>query len=335
MNNLISVIIPNRNGADTIGTCLAAAHASRCANFEIIVVDDCSEDHSIEVIEHYPCKLVRLLQHGGAAQARNAGASRGRGRILFFTDADCLLQPDTLALAARALELEGSNAIVGGTYTPAPHDRRFFSRFQSIFINYFETRHAPAADYIATHALAMDAVVFRCNRGFAEDVRPILEDVEFSHRLRRAGCRLVMNPAIRVQHIFNYSLTRSLRNAFTKSLYWTGYAIGNRDLLADSGTASVGLKLNVLVFAGNAGLLSGFVLTGKMVLLAFMALALACNVFVNRGLLVAYHRAEGLGFALVATLYYLLLYPLAVGAGAGTGMLRHLYSSRLRPRESR
>jgi glycosyltransferase involved in cell wall biosynthesis len=335
MESLVSVIIPNRNGADTIGTCLAAAQASHHGNFEIIVVDDGSNDNSIEVIERYPCKLVRLEQHAGAAQARNAGASHSRGRILFFTDADCLLQPDTLALAARTLALEGSNAIIGGTYTPAPHDRRFFSRFQSIFVNYFETRHAPAADYIATHALAMDAAVFRSNRGFAEHVRPILEDVEFSHRLRRAGCWLVMNPAIQVQHIFNYSLIRSLRNAFTKSLYWTGYAIGNRDLLADSGTASVGLKLNVLVFAGDAGLLSGFVLTGQMILLGFIALALAFNLFVNRGLLLAYHRAEGLGFALMATLYYLLLYPLAVGAGAGAGMLRHWFSTPLRPRGNR
>ena len=161
MKDLVSVIIPNRNSAVTIGKCLAAAQASHHGNFEIIVVDDGSEDNSIEVIERYPCKLVRLEPHGGAARARNAGASHSRGRILFFTDADCLLQPDTLALAARTLALEGPNAIIGGTYTAAPHDRRFFSRFQSVFIHYFETRHAPAADYIATHALAMDASVFR------------------------------------------------------------------------------------------------------------------------------------------------------------------------------
>ncbi len=335
MESLVSVIIPNRNGATTIGKCLAAAWASDHGNFEIIVVDDGSEDNSIEVIERYPCKLVRLPQHGGAARARNAGAAHSRGRMLFFTDADCLLQPDTLALATETLAHERPNTIIGGTYTPDPYDRRFFSRFQSIFIHYYETRHAPAADYIATHALAMDASVFRSNRGFAEDVRPILEDVEFSHRLRRAGCRLVMNPAIQVQHIFNYSLIRSLRNAFAKSLHWTGYTISNRDLLADSGTASVGLKLNVLIFAGNAGLLSSFILTGSMILLAFMALALAFDLFLNRGLLLAFHRAEGLGFALMAALYYLLLYPLAVGAGALAGMLRHVFSSPLRPRQQR
>jgi glycosyltransferase involved in cell wall biosynthesis len=335
MKDLISVIIPNRNSAASIGECLAAAQASHHGNFEIIVVDDSSDDNSIEIIERYPCRLVRLRRHGGAAQARNAGASHSRGRILFFTDADCLMQPDTLALAAGTLAREGSNAIIGGTYTPAPHDRRFFSRFQSVFINHFETRDAPAADYIATHALAMEASVFRGNRGFAEDIRPILEDVEFSHRLRRAGCRLVMNPAIQVQHMFNYSLIRSLRNAFTKSLHWTRYAIGNRDLLADSGTASIGLKLNVLIFAGNAGLLSAFVLTQKMSLLGCIALALAFNLYVNRGLFLAYHRAEGPGFALLAALYYLLLYPLAVGAGAGAGMLRHFFSGPILPREHR
>lgn len=335
MDVLISVIIPNRNGAATIGKCLAAAGASQHGNFEVIVVDDASEDNSIEIIARYPCKLVCLEQHGGAARARNAGAGISRGRMLFFTDADCLLRPDTLALAAGTLAVEGSNAIVGGSYTPQPYDRRFFSRFQSIFINYFETRHAPAADYIATHALAMDASVFHRNRGFAEGVRPILEDVEFSHRLRRAGCRLVMNPAIQVQHVFDYSLMRSLRNAFIKSLYWTGYAIANRDLLGDSGTASAGLKLNVLVFAGNAGLLCAFFLTEEMILLALAALALVFNLFVNRGLLLAYHRAQGPGFALMATLYYLMLYPVAVGAGACAGMLRQVFSSPLRTQEHR
>jgi len=331
MSRLVSVIIPNRNGAATIGRCLEAARRSSYGNIEVIVVDDHSGDDSVRVIEQHSCVLLRLGSHDGAAAARNAGAARASGDLLFFIDADCLLQVDTIALVADSLAREGAEAIIGGTYTLEPADSDFFSRFQSIFINYFETRHAPEVDYIATHALAIDAAVFRANGGFDERVRPILEDVEFSHRLRRAGCRLVMNPAVQVRHIFNFSLTRSMRNAYTKSLHWTGYIIGNRDLLTDSGSASLGLKLNVLVFAGNAALLSAFVLTGRVVFLVFMALTLAVNLFVNRGLLLAYHRAEGLGFALGATLYYLLLYPVAVGAGASVGMLRHLFSRFVRP----
>jgi glycosyltransferase involved in cell wall biosynthesis len=326
MENLVSVIIPNRNGATTIGKCLEAALASRHVNFEVIVVDDNSEDHSVSVIAQYPCKLLQLSKHGGAAVARNLGVQHARGAILFFTDADCLLQDDTLTLAVATLAAEGPGAIVGGTYTVAPYDRRFCSRFQSVFIHYFETRHAPAADYIATHALAMDADSFRRHRGFAQGPLPILEDVEFSHRLRRAGCRLVMNPAIQVQHIFNYSLLRSLRNAFTKSMYWTGYAIGNRDLLADSGTASVGLKVNACMYVFNGLLLPGYFLSAKTELLVLLSVALAFNLFVNRGLLLAFQRAEGLGFAVRAALYYLLLYPVAVAAGAGAGLMLYIRS---------
>jgi GT2 family glycosyltransferase len=201
----------------------------------------------------------------------------------------------------------------------APYDRRFCSRFQSVFINYFETRHAPAADYIATHALAMGAEIFREHHGFTQGSLPILEDVEFSHRLRRAGCPLVMNSAIQVQHIFDHSLPRSLRNAYIKSKYWTCYAIGNRDLLADSGTASLELKLDVCVCVFSALLLLGYLLSAKVALLAPIPMLLAFNLYVNRGLLLAFHRAEGLGFAVMATLYYLLLYPIAVGAGALAG----------------
>ena len=290
------------------------------------MVDDDSQDNSIAVIAQYPCKLLRLAQHGGAALARNLGAQQGRGTIFFFTDADCLLQNDTLALAVGTLATAGAQAIVGGTYTLAPYDRRFCSRFQSVFINYSETRNAPAADYIATHALAISADCFRRHLGFAESPLPILEDVEFSHRLRRAGCRLVMNPAIQVQHMFDYSLLRSLRNAFVKSKYWTCYAIGNRDLLADSGTASVGLKVNVGVYVCNGLLLAGYFLSGSTGLLLLMALALAFNLFVNRGLLLAFQRAEGSGFAVKATLYYLLLYPAAVAIGAVSGLVFYFRS---------
>ena len=72
-----------------------------------------------------------------------------------------------------------------------------------------------------------------------------------------------------------------------------------------------------------------------MILLAFIALALAFDLYVNRGLLLAYRRTEGLGFALMAALYYLSLYPLAVGAGAAGGVLRHWCSNPVRPQEDR
>jgi glycosyltransferase involved in cell wall biosynthesis len=317
----VSVVIPNRNGAATLGLCLEAALACRYPDFEVLVVDDASRDNSVEVVRKFPCRLIRLARHGGAARARNAGAAHARGAILFFTDADCLLPPDALTRAVEALTARA--AAVGGSYTPLPHDHRFFSRFQSVFVHYFETRRPHAPDYLATHALAISTRVFREHGGFDEDLRPILEDVEFSHRLRRAGCRLVMDPALQVRHVFNFSLCRSLRNAFVKSLYWTRYSLKNGDLLADSGTAARAFKVNVAaLFLGAPLFILGAI--GNALWLLPAGAVTAVNLFINRGLFRAFVAAGGWRFALAAACYYLLIYPLPVAAGAGLGAVRHV-----------
>ncbi len=324
MAALISIVIPNRNGEATIARCLEAAYASRYPSFEVIVVDDASDDRSVEIIRRYPCKLLRLERHAGAAAARNLGARHSQGEILFFTDADCLLQEDALSLACETLRAGGPQVVVGGTYTPIPHDRRFFSAFQSVFIHYAETKRAEDPDYLATHALAIPAEIFRAANGFAEGFLPILEDVELSHRLRRTGHRLLMHPGIQVRHIFDFTLAKSLRNAFRKARYWTCYSLANRDLFSDSGTASLGLKTNVATYALSLLLLVLAGLAREPLALFPLPLLHALNLYVNRGLLRAFFRAQGLRFSIASTLYYTLLYPAAVGAGALVGAAKYI-----------
>ncbi|MEE8343333.1 MAG: glycosyltransferase [Gammaproteobacteria bacterium] len=324
MADFVSIIIPNYNGATTIARCLEAALASRYPRFEVIVVDDCSSDNSVEIINQFPCKLVRLEVHAGASRARNTGAAQSKGDILFFTDADCMLQEDTLALACKALAAAGSDVVMGGTYTRIPFDNTFFSLFQSVFIHYSETKRRTNPDYIAAHAMVISAEVFRDKSGFREDFLPILEDVEFSHRLRRSGCKLALNPAIQVRHIFNFSLTRSLVNAFYKSMYWTIYSINNKDLLADSGTASVELKTNVLGYFLMVLLLPVFFITHSTTALVIIGFVSGINLWISRRLLLMFYRTGGSVFFIAAALYYLLLYPLPVGAGAVLGAIKNL-----------
>lgn len=318
----ISVIIPNRNGGRTIKKCLEAAFASHYPHFEVIVVDDCSTDNSVDIINRFPCRLIRLESHAGASAARNAGARSGRGECLFFIDADCVLMQDTLSRVNETFN-EHENAVIGGTYTPLPYDSGFFSAFQSVFIHYSETKRR-SPDYIATHALAIHSELFRRNSGFAEDFLPILEDVEFSHRLREQGARLIMEPRIQVRHIFNFTLVRSLGNAFRKSRYWTVYSLGTGDLFADSGTASHELKANGVSFLAASGLLLSSLLSSSPWFLFPLPFLLAANLWINRGLLAAFAAAGGPLFPARAALYYLTLYPAAVLAGACAGIFRHL-----------
>ena len=323
---LISVIIPNYNGEKTLELCLTAATSIKHEAVEIIVVDDCSEDRSRDIIRRFPCTLIESSPHSGASRARNIGAKQARGDILFFTDADCLLQEDTLSQLRIMLSAADSNTIIGGTYTPQPYDSNFFSRFQSVFINYCETRNPLRPDYIATHAMAINTDLFHRSGGFAEDLWPILEDVEFSHRLRRSGVTLVMQPTIQVRHIFNFSLLGSCRNAARKTRYWIQYSLRNHDLFADSGTASIELKLNVGVFFICLLLLFGLAPdnTGALAVITFLCFT---NLYINRRLFKAFYDANGSIFSLGASLYYLLVYPFPVAVGSIAGLSDLLYNS--------
>lgn len=321
--DLVSIIIPVRNGAATIARCLEAALDSRYERFEVIVVDDGSDDRSAEIIKTFPCTLVQLPRHSGASSARNSGACHSHGEILFFTDADCLLNEDTLAIAVATLTAAGRDVVLGGTYTMEPADDRFFSAFQSVFVNHAESRDCNNPDYIAAHAMVLYADAFEKSGGFVEEFLPILEDVDFSHRLRNTGHRLIMNPGIQVRHLFDYSLLGSACNGFRKSKYWTIYSIHNRDLLADSGTASRALKLNVVALFGSV-LAAVLVLgTGNAWFSIIIALLMALNIIVNRDLLRGLYRARGMVFACAASAYYLLVYPLVVGAGGLAGVLSY------------
>ena len=316
----ISVIIPNHNGEKTIGRCLEAALASQYSNFEIIVIDDCSSDDSAAVIAKYPCRLIRLPEHGGASKARNTGAQNAEGELLFFIDSDCLLQQETLKMAAAAYREKGPEIIVGGTYTWLPYDQTFFSIFQSIYIHYSETKNSQNPDYIATHAMLIAKDIFLKNGSFSENFMPILEDVEFSHRLKKNGVRMVMVPEIQVQHIFNFTLLKSMRNGIRKSKYWSIYSIKNRDLFVDSGTASLEFKFNVLSCFINVFLMLMAFLLESWALIIPVLLLFGSNLYYNRNLVRAFLKVRGFAFAIAAVLYYTFVYPFAVGIGTFSGI---------------
>ncbi len=317
---MLSVIIPNHNGARTIDRCLDHVLASDHDDFEVIVVDDASTDDSVCRAGKYPCRLMCMTEHGGASRARNLGAACARGDILLFIDVDCLVQSDTLRVAETASRRHGYNTVVGGTYTRQPADPGFFNAFQSIFIHHCETRHRDSPDYVAGHAMVIQARTFGEHGGFPERFLPILEDVEFSHRLRRRGVRLVMEPGLTVRHIFNFNLFRSQVNAVRKTRYWVLYSLSNGDMLADSGTASRPLKVNAVVLVLSVFLLlAGLVLQLPQTIMVAVFLQLG-NMVAQKSLFTDFRSSGGPVFALTAVLYYMFIYPWAIMLGGLCGV---------------
>jgi len=94
----ISVIVPVHNAADTLGNCLDALLSQDlpAASYEIILVDNQSTDDSVAVAERY--RDVRVLSESqkSAYKARNRGLQAASGKLIAFTDADCVPQKNWL-----------------------------------------------------------------------------------------------------------------------------------------------------------------------------------------------------------------------------------------------
>jgi glycosyltransferase involved in cell wall biosynthesis len=114
---LVSVVIPLRNGADTLEFQLQAlASQTYPGAWEVVIADNGSTDDGVERAQRWRQKLPELRvidasNRRGINHARNAGAAAARGDLLLFCDADDVAAPGWVEAMARASE---SSDLVGG-----------------------------------------------------------------------------------------------------------------------------------------------------------------------------------------------------------------------------
>lgn len=117
----VSVIIPCRNAANTLGRTLSAlSRQVPTPPDEVIVVDDGSSDGSAELAEmtNVVTRVLRQRSEGPAA-ARNRGAAEATGELLVFLDADCEPTPRWLAIGRSCARHAD---FVQGAVLPSPEE---------------------------------------------------------------------------------------------------------------------------------------------------------------------------------------------------------------------
>ena len=140
----ISVLIPARDEQDNITECLQAIVSGNYQKslFEIIVIDDHSEDETPQYVRDFSVKNpnVRLIELKNyiklsdnqpfKKRAIEAAIGEARGTLIVTTDADCLAQPNWLNLLAEFYEKTGKRFIAAPVNFH--EEKSFFERFQSL-----------------------------------------------------------------------------------------------------------------------------------------------------------------------------------------------------------
>ncbi len=110
---LVSVIMPTYNCADYIEESIQSVLAQTMKDWEIRIVDDCSTDHTLDVLNpylekypniHYSC----LEKNGGPAAARTEAMRQAEGKYFAFLDSDDLWKPDKLEKQIAFMEKTGA-----------------------------------------------------------------------------------------------------------------------------------------------------------------------------------------------------------------------------------
>lgn len=104
---MVSVIIPTYNRAATIGRAIDSVLQQTYTDIELIVVDDCSEDNTGEIVGKYNDDRLRFIKHEfnqGACAARNTGIEHARGEFIAFQDSDDCWLPDKLEIQLSLMD---------------------------------------------------------------------------------------------------------------------------------------------------------------------------------------------------------------------------------------
>lgn len=100
MNDLVSIIMPSYNTGRFIRETIESVLAQSYSTWELIIVDDCSNDNTDDVVNQYltdeRIRYIKNDTNSGAAISRNRALREAKGKWIAFLDSDDLWEPDKL-----------------------------------------------------------------------------------------------------------------------------------------------------------------------------------------------------------------------------------------------
>jgi poly-beta-1,6-N-acetyl-D-glucosamine synthase len=129
---LISILIPVRNEETNLGRLLETIHRQQYTNYELIIIDDHSEDGTYALAAAHTSTKVRVIKNQGQGKKRalTTGIAHANGTIIVTTDADCKVGDKWLGEIALFFDNDTVQLAFGGVRIS--DENSFFSSLQSI-----------------------------------------------------------------------------------------------------------------------------------------------------------------------------------------------------------
>ncbi|MGD2294946.1 MAG: TIGR04283 family arsenosugar biosynthesis glycosyltransferase [Candidatus Aminicenantes bacterium] len=212
-NQFLSIVIPTLDEKVHLGQTLE--RIGQLSDGEVIVIDGGSKDDTVSIAEEWGAKVIRTRPNRG--EQMNRGAREASGDILLFLHADTLLSEDYPRLIREAMNESG---VVGGAFAwkvePSTPILRYLELNVAWRTRIFRMPYGDQAYFVRTS-------VFREIGGYANI--PLMEDVEFIRRLRKAGKLVFISKPV-VTSPRRYEKFGPVRTALRNKLALFGYYLG-------------------------------------------------------------------------------------------------------------
>lgn len=224
----VSVILPVRNAEETIARALKGIFASTSPPREVVVVDDGCTDRTIEIARLFPVRVEHSDDPGGVAAARNTGAAKTTGPILFFVDADVVLGSTALEAAEKALA-DAHVSVAVGLQSARAAFPGIVTAYKNLWLRYTYQQRAKRIAVLYSSAVAIRREAFERVGGFDAHYRtPNIEDSELGKRISEAGYKIVVSPEIEFLHVKRYTVGGMARTDFHRTVGMTKVQLRDR-----------------------------------------------------------------------------------------------------------
>tara|TARA_B100000427_G_scaffold329797_1_gene347833 strand:- start:1442 stop:2323 length:882 start_codon:yes stop_codon:yes gene_type:complete len=197
----VSVFIVNYNGARFITDCLESLLASKTTfDLDIIVIDNCSTDDSLDVLAVYKDRITVLKNYhnSGFSKGNNIAATYAKGDYYFLLNNDTVLYPDTIQLLYDYM-IQFSD--IGALVPKLLNEDGTVQCPGSIFGQWkFLSKTPKDVSFVAGAALLIKRSVYDAINGLDDNLFFYNDDVDLCAVLRKKKLRLVYYPLAKLTH---------------------------------------------------------------------------------------------------------------------------------------